>query len=394
MTPESASFRNTPIESGRNGAKHVERLLIVRLSAMGDVIHTLPALETLRAAFPRAHVGWLIEERWAEILCAPGTPRRGPRSLERPLVDEVHTVNLKAWGKSPFSFSTLQRIATVWNDVRCARYDVAIDLQGAIRSAILARLSGAGVVYGTAEPRESPASMWYTRQAIAQPRHVVEQNIAVARALIDGQTDGNPIYADVAVNPDSSSALPKDPRVEARIDHMLAGLGIKSFALMNPGAGWGAKRWPADRYGEVARKLSQLGLQSIFNYGPGEDDVVQAAVSASGGTGHAMSCTLTELIALTRRASLFIGGDTGPLHLAAALRIPVVAIYGPTDPARNGPYGTRSIVLRSARSLTSHARKTAPDAGILEIDGATVFAAAQELLSELLAGVDFSEKPK
>jgi heptosyltransferase I len=369
-------------------------LLIVRLSAMGDVIHTLPAVEVLRAAFPQAHIGWLIEERWAELLCAPGTSRRGLRSLERPLVDEVHLVNLKAWGKSPLSVSTVQRIATVWNDVRSARYEVVIDLQGAIRSAILARLSRARVVYGPAEPRESPASMWYTRQAIAQPRHVVEQNIAVARAFIDDQTSKNQIDPDVATKPSCGRSLPRDPQAETRIDHMLSGLGMTNFAIMNPGAGWGAKRWPADRYGDVARKLSQLGLQSIFNYGPGEDDVVKTAVAASGGTAHPMSCTLTELIALTRRACVFIGGDTGPLHLAAALQIPVVAIYGPTDPARNGPYGTRSIVLRSARSLTSHARKMSPDAGILEIDSATVFAAAQKLLSECSGCDRLSEKPK
>ena len=106
---------------------------------MGDVIHTLPAVHALRKAFPQAHIGWLIEERWAELLCAPGAPRRGARSRLRPLVDEVHTVSLKAWGKSPFSISTLQRAATVWNDVREAGYDVAVDLQGAMRSAVLAR---------------------------------------------------------------------------------------------------------------------------------------------------------------------------------------------------------------------------------------------------------------
>ena len=152
---------------------------------MGDVIHTLPAVHALREAFPQAHIGWLIEERWAELLCAPGSPRKGARSALRPLVDEVHTVNLKAWGKSPFSISTLQRAATVWNDVRDAGYDAAVDLQGAMRSALLARWSGARVVYGAAEPRESPASLWYTRKVIARGRHVIEQNLSVAEALVE-----------------------------------------------------------------------------------------------------------------------------------------------------------------------------------------------------------------
>jgi len=354
--------------------KTIDRLLIVRLSAMGDVIHTLPAVHVLRDAFPQAHIGWLIEERWSELLCAPGASRRGPRSALRPLVDEVHTVNLKAWGRSPFSLSTLQRAATVWNDVRGARYGLAVDLQGAMRSALLARFSRARVVYGAAEPRESPASLWYTRKVIARGRHVVEQNLSVAQAVFERELASRP--------PDISCDFPRDPQAEERIVHRLAELGIGNFAVLNPGAGWGAKRWPAERYGEVARKLAEQGVQSILNYGPGEEELVRAAEVASGGTAKAMTCTISELIALTRRARLFIGGDTGPLHLAAALQVPVVAIFGPTDPARNGPYGARSIVLRSPESVTSHARRAAADEGLLSIGCEAVLAAASNLLAK------------
>jgi heptosyltransferase-1 len=174
--------------------------------------------------------------------------------------------------------------------------------------------------------------------------------------------------------------LPHDPQAEGRIERRLAELGVGEFAILNPGAGWGAKRWPAERYGEVARQLADLGVGSILNYGPGEEELVRAAEAASGGTARAMSCSISELIALTRRARLFIGGDTGPMHLAAALRVPVVAIFGPTDPARNGPYGTRSIVLRSAESVTSHARRADPEAGLLAIGGDAVVSAARELI--------------
>jgi heptosyltransferase-1 len=356
-----------------SSARKIKRLLIVRLSAMGDVIHTMPAVHALREAFPRVHIGWLIEERWAELLCAPGSPRRGSRSALRPLVDEVHAVSLKAWRKSPFSITTLQRAATVWNDVRDARYDVAVDLQGAMRSALLARVSGARVVYGAAEARESPASLWYTRKVVARGRHVIEQNLSVARRLCGdvGETS----------SPDISGDFPRDPQAEVRIEKRLAESGIGDFAILNPGAGWGAKRWPAERYGEVARGLAGHGLRSILNYGTGEEELVRAAEVASGGVAQAMSCSITELISLTRRARLFVGGDTGPLHLAAALRVPVVAIFGPTDPARNGPYGTRSVVLRSAESLTSHARRAAADEGLLRISSDEVMAAAQRLLA-------------
>ena len=173
--------------------------------------------------------------------------------------------------------------------------------------------------------------------------------------------------------------LPHEFEVERRIDQQLRGA---SFALLNPGAGWGAKRWPAQRYGEVAKALAYNGLPSILNCGPGEENLAREAEAASEGAAKAMKCSITELIALTRRAQLFIGGDTGPLHLASALRVPVVAIFGPTDPARNGPYGTRSIVLRNPESPTSHARRAAPDEGMLEITAEAVVRAARTLLAD------------
>jgi heptosyltransferase I len=377
---ESASFESNRLDI--TPETKIERLLIVRLSAMGDVIHTLPAACALRDAFPKAHIGWLIEERWAELLYAPGSSRRGRRSLSRPLVDEVHTVNLKVWGKSLFSISTLQRVATVWNDVRGVHYDAAVDLQGAMRSAVLARLSGARVVYGAAEPRESPASLWYTRKAIAHGRHVIEQNVSVAEALIESPV--RQLASGVAG--DFPEDFPRDAQAEARVGERLAEHGIGEFAILNPGAGWGAKRWPAERYGEVARRLAERGLRSILNYGPGEEELVRIAEAASGGTADAMSCSITELIALTRQARLFIGGDTGPLHLAAALGVPVVGIYGPTDPARSGPYGTRSAVLRSVESVTSHARRAGAEEGLLTIGSDVVVEAACRLLGGTLRG--------
>ena len=357
----------------------IDRILIVRLSAMGDVIHTLPAAQVLRETFPHAHIGWLIEERWAELLCAAGSPRRGLRSRMRPLVDEVHIVNLKGWGKSPFSMATLQRVATVWNDVRAARYQIAIDLQGAIRSAVLARLSGARVVYGAAQPREAPASLWYTRKVITSGRHVIEQNISIARTLVENHTTmAHGVGCGVC-----GVELPSDSPAEARIDDRLAGLGIAEFAILNPGAGWGAKRWPTERYGEVARGLAHRGLRGVVNYGPDEEELVRAVEVASGGAAQGLKCTITELIALTRRARLFIGGDTGPLHLAAALRVPVVGIYGPTDPARNGPYGTPNVVLRKSESVTSHARRAEADEGMLGIGSGEVLTAAFRLLGDI-----------
>jgi heptosyltransferase-1 len=346
----------------------IARLLIVRLSAMGDVIHTLPAAQALRAAFPEAMIGWLIEERWAELLCAPGAARRGPRSPQRPLVDWVHTVQLREWKKSLFTIATAQQIAKVWNDVRSVHYDVAVDLQGAMRSAVLARWSGAGAVCGAAEPREAPASLWYTRRGIERGTHVVERNFSLAEAVAQQNLTMPGVE------------FPSDARAEEEMSRRLADAGVGEFAILNPGAGWGAKRWPAERYGKVANALSKYGVRSVVNYGPGEEDLARETEAASAGAARAMKCSITELIALTRRARLFVGGDTGPMHLAAALRVPVVAIFGPTDPARNGPYGTRSVVLRNPASATTHARLARPDEGLLGIGAEAVVQAAERML--------------
>lgn len=355
--------------SGSPTDSQFDRLLIVRLSAMGDVIHALPAAQALRIAFPHAMIGWLIEERWAELLCAAGTPRRGPRSPQRPLVDWVHTVELTRWRQSLFTVATLQQIAKIWNDIRSDPYDLAADLQGAMRSAILASWSGTKIVYGAAEPRESPASLWYSRPVIAHGRHVVEQNFSIAKAVA-----GHSLEIPRA-------EFPRDPHAEARIDAQLARHSLRDFAILNPGAGWGAKRWPAERYGRVAAALAADGLRFVINFGPGEESLARDAEAAGKGAAVPLQCSIGELIALTRRAKLFIGGDTGPLHLAAALEIPVVAIFGPTDPVRNGPYGTRSIVLRHPESPTTHARNAQPDNAMLAITVETVAAAARALLA-------------
>ncbi len=358
-----------------------ESILVVRLSAMGDIIHTLPAVTALRAAFPYATLGWLIEERWAELLCTLRYPRSGRRSPERPLVDRVHTVNVAELRRAPFAFHTWQQTAAGVSELRGVQYDVAIDFQGAVRSALLARWSAATVLYGDAQPRENAASMFYTRQIQTTGKHVVEQALDLARAVIarPGASRFDPMPA---------ASMPAQLHVEFPVDsdaeHKAAGLtaNLGDFAILNPGAGWGAKQWPIARYGIVARELAQDGIRSLVNYGPGEEELASGVEAASEGAAQKVSCSITELISITRRASLFIGGDTGPMHLAAALKIPVVAIFGPTNPVRNGPFGTRSIVLRSAISMTDHSRHQAPEQGLLEITPEEVVAAARKLLRE------------
>lgn len=358
--------------SGSLQAVPFESLLIVRLSAMGDVIHTLPAVAALRRGLPNITLGWLIEERWAELLCTLRYPRSGPLSPQRPLIDRVHSVNTTEWRRAPFSFNSWQQMAVGLSQLRGIQYDAVIDFQGAVRSALLARWSGAPVIFGSAQPRENAASMLYTRKTLTgNDAHVVEQAFALARTIVPALSN----------HPDLG--FPVDPDAEKKIVALF--LETNKFAdkvaILNPGAGWGAKRWPAERYGEVAKELAKDGITSLVNYGPGEDDLATAVESASQNAAKKITCSISELISLTRRASIFIGGDTGPLHLAAALKIPVVAIFGPTDPVRNGPFGTPSIVLRSATSITDHTRHSGPELGLLEITVSEVVAAARKLLN-------------
>lgn len=349
----------------------IRRLLMVRLSAMGDIIHALPAVTALREVYPEAIIGWLVEERWAELLCARSTPRSGPRSPQRPLVDQVHTVDTKLWRKDMFSTPTRRAFAKAIKELRAPSYEVTIDFQGLIRSAVFALLSGTLMRFGFKNPREYVANWFYAFPVAARGTHVIQQNLSLAEAVA-WQTLKMPRVE-----------LPRDEAAEREIENRLTVRHAGKFALMNPGAGWGAKQWPAGRYGAAARALVDDGIQSLVNFGPGEESLAQAVEDASEGAAQRVSCSLAELIALTRRASLFIGGDTGPMHLAAALDIPVVAIFGPTDPARNGPFSAKSKVLRDASSVTSHSRRAEPDPGLLKISVEQVVAAARELLGML-----------
>jgi heptosyltransferase-1 len=157
-------------------------------------------------------------------------------------------------------------------------------------------------------------------------------------------------------------------------------VGRDPFCIISPGGGWGAKLWPAERFGQVAGELGRSGLRVLVNAAAAPSSEVDRVVAASEGFARAVPCSVGQLIALVRRASVVIGGDTGPLHMAAALERPVVGIYGPTSPARNGPYGTRSRVLRDPSSVTSHKRIDEVEAGMLHITVDEAVQAAREML--------------
>jgi heptosyltransferase I len=323
---------------------------------MGDILHALPAVAALRQAQPTWYLGWAVEPRWRALICA----------------DRIHLVKAKAWARSPLHLQTLREIAALREELRAERYDLCIDLQGAVRSALAGRLAAAPRMIGEDQPREWAARWLFNERIRTHGVHVIEQAVEVCAAAA-----GEPLSPILP-------SLPVDPEAELWADGVVQGTGHRPVILLSPGAGWGAKRWPAGRYGAVASDLHQHGCMVLVNAGPEERAIAAEVVRASGGVAHAPDFTLERLIALTRRVTLVIAGDTGPLHLACALGKPVVGIYGPTDPARNGPFGVPFRVLRHPESKRDHTRHAEPEAGLLTITPEQVAEAAKDLLGDQL----------
>lgn len=345
------------------------RLLVVRLGAMGDVLHALPAVTALRQAHPGWIIDWVVEPAWCALLTANCDTLDVTRGPAQPVVDHLHLAATKAWRRDPFSRKTRHEISALRQELRTSEYDAVLDFQGAVRSAAVALMTRCRRVIGESHPREWAARWLFNERVATRGAHVIEQDMELAQAVAgDDLTPVQPW-------------LPVDCAAENWCDQILPPGAAHPAVLLNPGAGWGAKRWPVERYAAVASVLAARGYQVLVNGGPGEEPLVEAIQSQSGGAARPLNSTLAQLIALTRRVALMIAGDTGPLHLACALGRPVVGIYGPTDPARNGPFGARSRVLRSPNSRRDHTRRAEPEAGLLTITPEAVLQAADELLT-------------
>jgi lipopolysaccharide heptosyltransferase I len=294
------------------------RLLVVRLGALGDLVHTVPAVAALTAALPDADVDWLVDARHRAVLDL--------------FALNVRPVAIEATGL-PSAWRALRQ-------VRMHRYDVALDFQGLLKSGVLARGSGARRVIGFTRHalRESTAAMFYTGQVDpAGAVHVIEKNLALLRAL--GITDTT-IRVPLKTSPKPVGAL--------------------STVVLNPGAGWPNKRWGPEKFGALASALrASRGLRSLVTWGPGERELAASVVENSGGAADvAPPTTVSDLTQLLANAVLVVSGDTGPIHLAAAAGAPIVGIYGPTDPGRNGPWSREDItVSRFATCVCHHKRR-------------------------------------
>ncbi len=308
------------------------RILVVRLGAMGDILHALPAVASLKHSFRGARLTWLVKPQWAPLL--EGNPFVDRLVLRREFPGGLHRT---------------------WRDLRSEGYDFAVDFQGLLQSAVLASAARPDRIFGfhQSQLRERAAAIFYSVKTLSTARHVVDRNLDLAAAA------------------GASSVLHTFPLPPGRSEGQLP---ESDFVLASPLAGWRSKQWPLEHYAVLAARLRrELGVPLVLNAPPG--------VSFPEVPGCALHCSgLPGLIHATRRAAAVVGVDSGPLHLAAALSKPGVAIFGPTDPARNGPYGNGMQVLRSPGAVTTYKRGSAIDESMRQVGPEAVFEALKTLL--------------
>jgi lipopolysaccharide heptosyltransferase I len=334
----------------------VPRILIARLSAIGDVLHSLPVACALRKTFPTAKIGWVVEGRAGDLL------------MGHPAIDQLVRVPRK-WLKSPRAIWELRRTLCQ------QRYDLSIDVQGLTKSAIAARLSGAPRRIGFQGCDGRECSTWLNNELVLpKQEHVIDRNLELLKPL-------------GIERPQVEFRLPELASTATTVSEWLSELQLSAskFAVLNPGAGWPSKLWPVERFAAVARHLVDVyGLPSLVVWaGAAERAMAETIVAESAGQAKlAPASSLVELAGILRRARLMIAADTGPLHLAVAVGTPCVGLFGPMPKERNGPYGAEHIALQAARmSGSSRERRQATNETMQAIEVRMVTGACEVILA-------------
>lgn len=346
----------------RGAPRAIEKVLVLRLSSIGDIVHALPAVSALAETFPNAQIDWVVEDRYACLLDG------------NPCLRRVIRLDTLGWRKRWASTQTMTKAAAALREIRSERYDAVIDFQGLIKTGVLARLCRAPrrIGYAHFRHRERGAGLFYTDEVeLPAGIHAVEENLALVASL------GARASA-------WKFPLPQQREDEECVSQQLAAAGVEEFAIINPGGGWLSKRWPPESYARLIQRISseRKAWPRLILTGSEADEPVAREILLRAGPCDArfIATTLTQYVALARRARLFLGGDTGPMHLAAALGVPVVAILGPTDPRRNGPFCAHDIVL-SNHGEVNHSRRR--DQSYLEgVTVESVFGAVQARLGQ------------
>jgi lipopolysaccharide heptosyltransferase I len=321
--------------TGREAAPNIA---LVKLSSLGDVVHALPVARAVRAWWPAAELTWVVERREQAILGG------------NPDVNHVVPVDTRLWrrefrrpGGAP---AVIVKVRGLVRRLVAGRFDVAVDLQGLWKSGVITALTRAPLRIGLAAAlcRER-ASAWFTNRHVTPPReaeHVVDQYLAVVAALgVDLGTVGRPAFP-----------ISREADAEAAVARWLEDEGVKTrtpLILLNPGSGGDHKRWAVEAFRRLGEELAvRLGARVGISWGPGEEPLARA-IAHGMRTGALVppSTTIPQMVALFRRATLVVGGDTGPVHVAAVLGVPTLGLYGPTSARRNGPYGPRVATIQS-----------------------------------------------
>lgn len=323
--------------------KEIQKILLIRTSALGDVVMALPVLRTLRAAYPKARIDWAVEETSAPIL------------ENNPDLSHALILRTRKWRRRLGLSALIEMTATI-RQLRRNNYDVTIDLQGLIKSGFMARITGAPLRIGYHRSRcREPFSAHFNNLHV-QTRagtHIVDQQLELLRPL--GITE-----------PDRRFLLCVRKEDEQAGQEFLSRIGFANGALIviNPGAAWPTKRWDPANYAALARRIvDELGCAVVVTWGGETEGSEAAAIVRKAGRGAflAPSTDIRQLTALLRQCRIFVGGDTGPLHIAAALGLPSVALFGPSDPVRNGPYGNCSRILHTPLPCSGCYRRQCPD---------------------------------
>lgn len=341
--------------------KAPQKFLVIRLSSLGDVVHALPAVAALGRAHPQAEITWAVETKYACLLA------------ENPFVHRVIELDTLGWRQRLSAPATWREIASAVRTLRADVFDAVIDFQGLVKTGFISWLcrSPRRIGFARYRHREAGAGLFYTEWvALPAAGHVIEEYLALVRRL--GAETGRPWQF----------PLPCSGRAQQEVEAALQEAGVEDYILVSPGGGWAAKRWPPAKYAELAARLEAIVPWHVVLTGSlAEEEEIQGIIQLSGARrARYVPATLLHLIALARKAKLFIGGDTGPLHVAAALGAPIVAIYGPTDPARNGPFSSADVTL-SNRAPVNHTRRGPKQKFMEGIAVEEVLAAVRERLA-------------
>lgn len=339
-------------------------ILVVRLGAIGDIVHTLPALAAIRREVPEARVSWAVERRAAEIL------------RDNPLIDDLIELDTHAIRGLPTE-EKLRGVRRQLKALKSRKFDVAIDFQGLLKSAVVARASGAKKRFGFSRKalREPASRIFLTETVRTEPGvHVIAKNLALAGGALGFDPSTSPLAFPISI----------DGAASAEAD-AVANAVNGDYVVLNPGGGWATKLWPAEDYGRLADLIwKRLGLGAVVTVGPGEEKLAEKVCAGRGG-GHAILArpSLKGFFEIARRSRLYVGGDTGPTHLAVAAGTPIVGLFGPTEWWRNGSPDPRDICVERTDigcRVECH-RRTCSNWICMQISPETVFRAVEKRLA-------------